>query len=421
MKVLWLVNYPFAEIAESIGAEKIVNEGWLVGLSRVLRKKEEVHLCICFPYTESVHDSVNGIEFFGYQRKTVSNQYDPDLKTQLADILQQLNPDVIHLMGSEFPHCWSMVEAAELCGIRSQVLVSIQGLVSVYARFYTGFMPEKKFFYGITLRDFLKRTSLPKEQRDYAYRGKYEQKAIRNIKYVMGRTEWDVACTEQMNPKIRYFYGGETLRPSFYNNEWDIHTCEKHSLFISQATYPIKGFHLALEALFILVKKYPDCKMYVASAVPYAMAGDRPRWRNSQYTNYVCDLIKMYDLQSHLVFVGNLQEQEMAGQYRKCHVYVSPSIIENSSNSIGEAMISGVPVVASDVGGTSSLLVHENEGYLYPADEPYMLAHYVSKIFDDDELAVRLSKNARARGLRNHDPEKNCQDVLEAYKFIAKG
>lgn len=419
MKVLWLVNYPLAEIAEDIKAEKIVNEGWLIGLSIALRKDTNIKLFITFPFTSEVSGQINCLEYHGYKHTVDSNKYDPDLKNSLAKILKKIQPDVIHLMGSEFPHCWSMVEAAEECGIRDRILVSIQGLISVYAKKYIGFMPEKKFFHEVTIRDFLKHTSLPKEQKEYANRGLYERKTIKNIKYVMGRTEWDFACTRQINPEVHYFHGGETLRPSFYSNNWKLEDCERHTIFISQATYPIKGFHLALEALHILVKFFSDCKMVVASAVPYAFAGERPRWRNSQYTNYICDLIKKYELADHLIFVGSLQEEDMVKHYLKCNVYVSPSVIENSSNSIGEAMLLGVPVVASDVGGTSSIMTQGKDGYLYPADEPYMLAHYVAKIFDDDEVAENLSHYARLRGKANHNPEVNCNEVIDAYTTIS--
>lgn len=419
MKVLWLINYPLAIIAEQLKQKENVNEGWLTGLANSLKKEQDVSLVLCFPVSESEESGrVGNIEYIGYVDEGDRTIYKPGLQDKLETILRKVEPDVIHIMGSEFPHCLSMVEAAQKCGMGSRVMISIQGLVSVYANHYGAYMPYERFQKMRSLRDLIKGESLKKEQIKYALRGEYEIKAIQNVKYVMGRTDWDYACTKQMNPDVTYFYGGETLRNAFYEHQWSLPSCERHSIFFSQATYPIKGFHIMLEALTILLKKYPDCKLYVASKLPYAEAMHRPRWRNSQYVNYICDMIAENDLSENIVYLGGLKEKEMCEAFLNAHVFASASSIENSPNSVGEAMMLGVPLVASDVGGTSSLLHHGKEGFLYPADEPYMLAHYIDKIFSDDEIAEELSRNEKQRGTINYDQEKNVRDVVNAYRTI---
>lgn len=421
MKILWLVNYPIPQIARKIGIVSGVNEGWLTGLSKTLIKEKNIELKICFPSKEGYKEGIaETIEFFGYDQKVSMEEYDPALKNKLADILSKTNPDVIHLMGSEFPHCWSMIEAAIMCGLEKRTLISVQGLVSIYAQHYFAYMPYEIVKRRITLRDILKRTSFEMEKKKLENRGKYEVQAFQNSYYAMGRTEWDLACVKQMNPLIHYLHGGETLRPSFYDAQWAIDKCERHSIFVSQATYPIKGFHILLSALAILKRKYPDCKLYVASAVGYEKGFSRPKWRNSQYVNYICSLIKRLNLKDDIFFVGSLNEKEMLEYFLRANVFVSPSSIENSSNSIGEAMLLGMPIVASNVGGTCDILEHKKEGFLYPADEPYMLAHYMSKIFDNSETAVIMGENAHERAMLNHSRERNLQDVLEAYSIIIK-
>ena len=94
---------------------------------------------------------------------------------------------------------------------------------------------------------------------------------------------------------------------------------------------------------------------------------------------------KEYGLEQHIRYLGTLNEQDMCRQYLKANVFVSASSIENSSNSLSEAMILGVPCIASDAGGTISLFQHEHDGFLYQADAPYLLAYYIDRIFSDDE------------------------------------
>ena len=83
-------------------------------------------------------------------------------------------------------------------------------------------------------------------------------------------------------------------------------------------------------------------------------------------------------------------------------------------------MILGVPSIASDVGGVTDLMTHKKEGFVYQADAPYMLAHYVNEIFRSNELANRFSQNARKRALITHDPEINSKQLRYIYNQIVQ-
>lgn len=94
------------------------------------------------------------------------------------------------------------------------------------------------------------------------------------------------------------------------------------------------------------------------------------------------------------------------------------SSIENSPNSLGEAMLLGVPVVTSDVGGVKNMINHGVEGYVYPADEPYMLAHYVMEIFTSESKTIEMSQEARKHAMNTHDPDKNYMTLMNIYGAI---
>ncbi len=116
--------------------------------------------------------------------------------------------------------------------------------------------------------------------------------------------------------------------------------------------------------------------------------------------------------------MGNLTEEEMCRQYLKAHVFVCPSAIENSPNSVGEAMLLGMPVVASYVGGTGDLLSDKIDGFLYPFDEPYMLAGYVDRIFSDDSEAAALGQTARLHAQKTHHVRDNYKMLMNIYRDI---
>ena len=83
-------------------------------------------------------------------------------------------------------------------------------------------------------------------------------------------------------------------------------------------------------------------------------------------------------------------------------------------------MILGVPCVASNVGGISDMLTHNQEGFLYQADAAYMLAYYVCELFGNDVLAHTFSKNTRVKALRTHDQNVNLRALLAIYNEIVK-
>jgi len=128
----------------------------------------------------------------------------------------------------------------------------------------------------------------------------------------------------------------------------------------------------------------------------------------------------IFNLKQCIIFTGILNEKQMCERYLKSHIFVCPSSIENSPNSLGEAMILGVPCVASDVGGVTDLLKHREEGFVYQADAPYMLAHYVCEIFSNDELALQFSKKSREHAKITHNVQTNLNNLINIYRQICK-
>ena len=138
----------------------------------------------------------------------------------------------------------------------------------------------------------------------------------------------------------------------------------------------------------------------------------------SSYQLFIRNIVKKYKLSSYITFLGELSESQMCQAYLNAHVFVSPSTIENSPNSLGEAMLLGMPCVSSHVGGVANMMVHGKEGFLYPADEPYMLAYYVCQLFSNDELAQTVAEAAHLHALKTHDRNQNLHQLLRIYEEV---
>lgn len=414
MKIMWLCNTMLPLEGFEIEAKP---ESWIAAIFQIVRKRNDISLVYLYPTNNKPMEEriVDETLFVNYQKEK-SDELSKIQIEQFKKIVKKYNPDVIQVFGTEFPHTLAMVKACEELGVSDKIVITIQGLISLISKHYNAYLPEK-IVNGYSFRDFIKCDNVKNGQKNFVIRGKYEEEAIKGVKHIIGRTDWDRACVKRLNPDINYYKCNETMRKPFYENVWNYEHCEKHSLFFSQWYAPLKGLHLVIEAMADLVKKYPDVHLYTTgeSFLDLSFKGNL---KLTKYKQYCKKLIIENDLKDHITFLGCLDENAMCERYLKSNVFVCASSIENSSNSVGEAMLLGVPTVSSDVGGIKNLLVHGEEGFIYPADEPYMLAHYVSELFENQELVQKFSENSKKHAKELYDAEKNMSDLFDIYEKI---
>ena len=416
MRILWLCNVTLPQIAEKLNIKNSAGGGWLIETASAIANDPSNALGYVFPQSinhEMIAGTCGDIRYWGFPRFTDRyEEYDSSLEEEFLKITEEFNPDVIHVWGTEFPHSLAMIKAAT---DKERVIISIQGLCSIYAEHYFAYMPKNAC--RPTFRDIIKGDSLYQQQRAFEKRGENEIAALALTKNVIGRTRWDKTCAEQLAPDARYFHCNESLRAAFYESagKWNYEACEPHSIFVSQSSYPIKGFHLVLEAAAELKKEFKDLKIYTTGSDPRSI----PTYKIGTYRKYLVSLMDKYDLNASVEFLGTLGESEMCESFLKSNVFVSASSIENSPNSVGEAMLLGVPTVASYVGGTMDMLDDSQDGFLYPADEPYMLEGYIRKLFTNPSLCRNLGQNACRHASATHDREKNYSDLMNIYKQVA--
>lgn len=427
MKVLWLCNIMLPVVAEALKREASNKEGWLTGLSQqVLRHAEEnnIELGICFPIgknEEPVKGRIKGLSYFAFSEDTgKAEAYDTGLEPQLAKILKEFAPDIVHAFGTEFPHTLAMTRCVGVAAGRDKemkMLIGIQGLCFKYADYYMADLPkrvQKRFL----LRDFLKQDNLIQQQKKYVARGRFEIEALQNTGHVTGRTDWDRQAAAEVNPEAEYHFMNETLRANFYGPEWSLNSCERYSVFLSQGNYPIKGLHYLLKAMPEILKRFPQTRVYVAGDVITRYRTVMEKIKIGSYGKYCLKLIRQFALQDRVVFLGRLGSEEMCERYLKSNLFLSPSAIENSPNSVGEAMLLGMPVVSSAVGGVANMLTDGKEGILYPYEDTGRLVEAVCRMLGEEAFACECGKRAREHALKTHDAETNYQRLLAIYNKI---
>lgn len=415
MKILWIVNTIFPYPAKQIGLKEDCFGGWLNGLADNLKKEQGIELAIATVYNCDEIKKYNDTNITYYLIPGgLSIKYNKEQEKYWRDVQKEFKPDLVHIHGTEYAHGLAFINA----NLTTKVVVSIQGLVYRYADVYLANIPEKEVIRNITFRDIVKRDNLFQAKRKFEKRGEIEKQIIKKADAIIGRTTWDYANAKAIKPDLVYYKCNETLRASFYQDEWNINNIERHSIFVSQGSYPIKGLHYMLETLKILKEKYPDVKLYVGGTNITDTSTLKAKIKLSGYGKYLRKLINKYELSENIIFTGLLDEKKMKEKFLKSNVFVLPSAIENSSNSLGEAMILGMPCVATNTGGTMDILEHNKEGFLYPYTEPAICAEYINRFFENDELAIKMGKNARKTAMERHNEKSNVEDTIKIYKTI---
>ncbi|MEG2769575.1 MAG: glycosyltransferase family 4 protein [Oscillospiraceae bacterium] len=418
MKVLWLINSPLPVACKAFDLPMQYSGGWLIGqLDDLQNAGLEMYICaVTYLVKEKMEKIINGVTH-------ILLPNDADFKTEFENIQTKIMPDVTHIFGTEFPHSFEMMKVSNT----EKCVVSVQGLIGECAKSYSDGLPSKYSEIRLPVR-LMSRVfyadSIEMAKEDFARRGRIEAQTLKRAKHIIGRTAWDKKCTAEVNPDATYHKVNENLRGEFYTNEmWSGDTCQRHSIFVSQSYYPIKGFHQLLKALPNLVKKYPDLHLFVGGIKPYTLHNkflDVFVNYFFEYQGYINKLIDKNHLRKYITYTGGLNAKEMKEMYLKTNVFASVATVENSPNSVAEAMMLGVPVVASNVGGTSSLLTDGEDGILYNFYDINALETAISKFFDDDDFAEKMGKNASEHAKMTHDKTKNTQDLLRVYEEIGK-
>lgn len=416
MRILWITNVLFPEVKREIcGKDEFASSGgWLLGSANAITSLDGVKLCVATPSAlvkEPFEYEGKKIQYYVFPIGRGNLKRNKDYEIYLNRIKNSFNPDVTHIQGTEFSQGLSYVDG---CG-SDRVVVSIQGLISVIAKYYLAGISVATIWRNMTIRDLFGR-SIFHEKKAFENRGRLEIELLKKVHHVIGRTTWDKSHVRSINPCATYHFCNESLREEFYTGRWSYSACNKHSIFISQATYPIKGFHVFLQAISLAIRKYPDIQVRMAAGPALSKRTMMQKIRESGYSKYLRRLVNSLNLEEHIAILGQLTAEQMKEEYLKANVFVNPSAIENSPNSLCEAQILGVPSIASYVGGVPDLIPDNRCGELYRYEENEMLAMKICQVFENSRTFDNTHMCETA--LKRHDWNTNAQRLLSIYKEI---
>lgn len=416
MIVLWITNITFPEAVSLLSGNNIPSSSgsWMIGAAKALVQQPNVTLVVAsvsMRVRELTRIKGNKILYYLLPYGKGNIRVNHDYESFWRVVNNEVHPDIVHIHGTEFSHGLAYIDA---CGAE-HVCISIQGLLSACYLYYCQGLSRSEILNSLTPASLLT-GGIISAQRNFKRRIKYEKEMICRVSHIIGRTCWDRSQVWAINARANYYHCGETLRTVFYEKpSWKYNQCIPHCIFISQAGYPLKGLHMVLRAMPLVLRSYPDATIRVAGANIIRSSSFIERLRLGNYGNLIRKMIKKDHLENCVSFLGPLGEREMREEYLSCNLFICPSSIENSPNSLGEAQLLGVPVLASFVGGVPDMMCGD-EQHLYRYEDVEVLANKICEIFEMKEMVS--TSDMQLNALKRHDPVSNANGLVEIYKKI---
>lgn len=395
MKILWITNNPIAFHRQQLDEGFSQGGGWMDAAFEELKGYPNIELGLASVYAcnSLVHHKSDNISCYVVPNDIKDGLYNYKKSNNIElwkRIFDDFQPDVIHIWGSELCHA--------LCALIAMpnvpTVVYMQGLMSqIYNHSEAGIDYLTKLRYT-SIRDLLHNKGVYSIDYFERKRALIEKEIISKAGNVIVENDWCAYNCNVIKHDCRIFRSLLPIKKLFAEKTWTKDTMMPHTIFTVAGGYPIKGHHMLYKALGIVKHVYPDVKLFIPGYNPIHDDNGIRRMFPTTFTKYVRSLIKKYDLDDNIVYLGKIMPTEMADYMSKCHLFVMPSAIENHSSTLIEAMMTGAPCITSNVGGVSHYFRDGINGFMYRYDEPETLAGIILKLFDDINLCKEIGYNA---------------------------
>ena len=184
---------------------------------------------------------------------------------------------------------------------------------------------------------------------------------------------------------------------------------DPYMLWLARLDRP-KGFHVLLEALSRLKRERSLPRLLVA--------GDG---HDLAYVSEIRAAVERLGLADTVTFLGNVSGDKVADLLRSALFMISPALwFENLPNTVVEALASGTPVIASDIGSLACTLTHEVDSLLCRPGDPADFAEKIARLLDDPALRAQLSAGARRTAERHHSAAGHIEALLGLFDDLRR-
>lgn len=186
----------------------------------------------------------------------------------------------------------------------------------------------------------------------------------------------ELALKSKPNKDVGVIYNGIDIKEFFPCPQ--AHNPEEFRIICGTRVTPRKGIRILIQAFDILAKRYPQLRLIVV--------GEGDEKESLQ------NLTRSLGLEKVVNFLGQIDPRKRLESYAKGNIYVSPSYNEGMANFMLECMALGMPILATDVGGTRELLRDGDNGFIIKTGDYLDLAEKIEKFLLDKTLESKMGQ-----------------------------
>jgi len=390
IRVAWLAPYPPGLLQPELRLarrSKAHPASWVVNLANAFAEREDLDLHVITASAGILENQTvikGGITFHvirhtfpftirgfpAYMRFDALTRY-AHLRRQARQILLELQPDVIHVHGTEYGYGLGALETD------TPTIISIQGIVNLYARVYPSIF--------------------------YRLQAPIERQVIRTAKYLGSRTAWANCFIRNLNNTATIYDLPEAVNRVFFNRA--VEQSNPNILMVGSIEQR-KGIAEALRAMSIVVSACPSAKLLIVGE------------GEESYIEELKQRTRTAEIEANVDWLGFKTAEEIAALHTVSAILIHPAYIDNSPNSVAEAMASGLAVIASDAGGIPSMIEHGATGLLVEPGNHCQMAEAIIALLRNEAQRKRLGNRARKVAFERNFPSRVAEKTSNAYRDI---
>lgn len=382
MKIMWIANLPFGALSEKLGT-KISSGQWL-NAEIEKEKKSKTNELVVYTSGNSECETVDeNIKYVMLSHGAVADYSISEQRIiEWQQILKRENPDVILIWGTEY--------RIGLCVLRANnhripAIVYIQGVMSAIAERYRGSLSDVDIKRIRTPFEIVFNKGIKSNITYYEKIANEEHDIISLVDGIVVENDWAASQYSKMNKDICIYRSRLPIRQEFQKYSWN--DCNNnHTIITTAASNPLKGLHVLLKALISVKKKYKDVKLIVPGFSNIFVSGFINHIKQSGYSKELQKIIDINGLRENIDFVGPLTAEQYGKKMAESCLFVSASAIENHCSTLREAMIVGVPSIASNVGGIPEYAKDHLNCTLFDYRNDEELANAIIELFSRPDL-----------------------------------
>jgi len=414
-KILWLSNHKVSfDTSEEAELKRNSGRGWVAALEMVLRDFKEYEIAIAYP-----DNSISGItknakaNRIFYQIPAPNGKYQRWLLRFIGKpegyqyienclkVIRDFNPDLIHVYGTENGF------GEIVHHTRIPVVIDLQGILSMIVKRWFSFISKPEVILHSGLFPLINLKSHYHDYKVKVRRSERERTILKKAQFVMGRTQWDQMISKIMAPGAIYLSCERVIREAFWKVDWQWPGRQRIELI----SVMNEDFYKGLDVIFLAAMLLNEAGIIFT----WKIAG---LTQKDSYVRIVSRKLRLTPTNLNIQFLGKIDSSALAGLLSHANFFINSSYIENSPNSVCEAMVAGTPVIATCVGGVPSLVVHNHTGWVIQEGDYTMLAGLIASLADSPEITTSVAAKGKGIARKRHDPDRIAEKLIGNYNLV---